>query len=724
MSLVHTVPGRAVRIAAALLAPLSVAGTPAPARAQPAPIDAAPSVAHAWVDAALFAVRHDFARPTVHARNLYHLSAAMYDAWAAYDADAAPLWLGPDAFEPECLLGRGVHEAARTGVEDVEADRRTAVGQAAWRFLVERYRTSPNLELVMDEFARVASGQGLDGTGGEGGATGPAMLGARAAACALATGRADASNEAGNYANLDYAPVNPPLDPTRPGNPTFADPDRWQPLSFESFVDQSGNEADASEFLGAEWGRLEPFALAPETRTELVRDGVAHPVWLDPGPPPRLGAGGREARAYARHFALVALWSGHLDPADGVTLDISPGAAGHAYPFADRIEDHLLQLDAYDALEGGAPTTGHPVNPVTGRPYAPNLVPRGDYTRVLAEFWADGPDSETPPGHWFRIYNEKVSGHPALERRVGGGGEALDPLAFDVLAYLALGGAMHDAAIAAWSAKGAYDYPRPVSAIRHLAGLGPEAGGLPLVPGRIERVGPGDPLAGQGGEHVGKVKLLAWRGPDAIAFPVLDTAGVGWILAERWWPYQRPSFVTPPFAGYVSGHSTFSRAAAEVLERLTGDAFFPGGLAEFVAPADEFLVFERGPSVDVTLQWATYRDAADQTSLSRIWGGIHPPADDLPGRRMGAEAGRRAWERARALFEGAPDPNAPRASAVPGTAPPATGGGCSSTGGRRAGLGPGGLAMLVLWAVRRTARRRRETRRDGRENGCKSLQPG
>jgi len=75
----------------------------------------------------------------------------------------------------------------------------------------------------------------------------------------------------------------------------------------------------------------------------------------------------------------------------------------------------------------------------------------------------------------------------------------------------------------------------------------------------------------------------------------------------------------------TSGHSTFSRAAAEVLTLLTGDAYFPGGLGEFTARKNEFLVFEEGPSVDITLQWATYRDASDQSSLSRIWGGIHPP---------------------------------------------------------------------------------------------------
>ncbi len=647
------------------LVAVPAASTPVHAGAVANEAAASTSVAHDWVDAALFAIRNDFARPTVHARNLHHLSAAMYDAWAAYDGAASPLWLRADAPLEACRLTRAERGRARVAF-DPEAARRTAIGFAARDLLRERYRRSPNVDDVMDELDRVAAAQGLDAAAGAGNPHGGpgAEIGARAAACALALGRMDASNEAGNHVNLDYAPVNPPLDPTGAGNPTVLDPNRWQPLAFENFVDQSGNEADASEFLGAEWGRLEPFALGRDAYSDVARDGIELPVWLDPGPPPRLGTGERESEAYARHFALVALWSAHLDPGDGVALDISPGTIGAVYPHVDRIEDPLAQLDAYDALEGGMPAFGHPVNPATGEPYAPNVVPRGDYTRVLAEFWADGPDSETPPGHWFRIYNEKVGPHPALERRVGGRGAALDPLAFDVLAYLALGGAMHDAAIAAWSVKGAYDYPRPVSAIRHLAGL--DGGELPLVEGRIERVAQDDSLAGADGEHVGKIKLLAWRGPDATTFSVLDTAGVDWILAENWWPYQRPSFVSPPFAGYVSGHSTFSRAAAEVLEALTGDAFFPGGLAEFVAPADDFLVFERGPSVDVTLQWATYRDAADQTSLSRIWGGIHPPVDDLPGRRMGAEVGQRAWLRARALFEGASDPNPPPEERAPG----------------------------------------------------------
>ncbi|CAN0518469.1 unnamed protein product, partial [Scytosiphon promiscuus] len=102
--------------------------------------------------------------------------------------------------------------------------------------------------------------------------------------------------------------------------------------------------------------------------------------------------------------------------------------------------------------------------------------------------------------------------------------------------------------------------------------------------------------------------------------------------------------------GYISGHSTFSRAAAEVLTLLTGDRFFPGGMGEFRAKKNEFLVFEEGPSMDVTLQWATYKDASDQTSLSRIWGGIHPPADDIPGRIIGEKIGIESFKFAEQFF--------------------------------------------------------------------------
>jgi hypothetical protein len=108
-----------------------------------------------------------------------------------------------------------------------------------------------------------------------------------------------------------------------------------------------------------------------------------------------------------------------------------------------------------------------------------------------------------------------------------------------------------------------------------------------------------------------------------------------------WVPYQRRTFVTPAFPGFVSGHSTFSRAAAEVLARITGSEFFPGGLGEFVLPRGERATSPssaaRRPPCE--LQWATYFDAADQAGQSRIWGGIHIQPDDLVGRRVGHDVG-------------------------------------------------------------------------------------
>ncbi len=614
---------------------------------------AAHSVARRWNEALLEAIRNDYARPTVHARNLFHLAVVMYDAWAVYDPTARPYLLNRsiDGFRVP------MHAAPTPG--DVAAARETAISHAAYRLLVHRFRHAPESERdatrqrfddLMHELGHDPSKTSTDYRSGS-----AAALGNYIADRVIAFGLRDGANEAEGYDSRHYRPVNPGLDPARPGNPQMVDPNRWQPLTLSRFVGQAGFES-SSAFVGPEWGSVLPFALRREDRRTYTRGGHEYHVYHDPGPPPELGsAGGTED--YQWGFALVAAWSAHLDPTDGVAWDISPGAIGGLESIPS---DREAYADFYDFLDGGDPGGGHEVNPHTGAPYAPNVVPRADYARVLAEFWADGPDSETPPGHWFTILNGVVD-HPDFERRYRGRGSQLDPLEWDVKAYFALGGAMHDAAVAAWGVKGWYDYVRPVSALRCMAEYGQSTdatapnhhpGGLPLVDGVIEVVGPDDPLAGAGGRHVGALKVRAWRGPFAIDDPAEDTAGVGWILVQDWWPYQRPDFVTPPFAGYVSGHSTFSRAAAEVLTLLTGDPFFPGGMGEFEAPRDEFLVFERGPSVDVTLQWATYRDAADQCSLSRIWGGIHPPADDLPGRRIGAVVGLDAFALADSHFRG------------------------------------------------------------------------
>ena len=587
------------------------------------------SVAREWNEELLEAIRRDFARPTVHARNLFHVSGAMWDAWAVYDPSV-----------------RGVIYTENLAHPDIEAARHEAISYAAYRLITWRFAYSPGAagtisraKSLMAEFGYPADFMGTKGTS-------PAAVGNRIAATYIQLGLHDGANEQNDYVNRFYLPVNEPLVPDLPGNPDITDPNRWQPLALDFFVDQAGNVilGGFPEFLSPEWGAVWPFSLRYRDLTIYRRDGFDYWVYHDPGPPPYMGKNTNEFRST---FETVILWSGLLDPADGEMIDISPAARGN-----NKLGTNNGQ--------------GYEVNPVTGKPYENQFVPAGDYYRVLAEFWADGPDSETPPGHWFTLANY-VSDHPLSTKQYEGQGLPLNDLEWDVKLYLTLGGAMHDVAIAAWGAKGWYDYIRPVSALRYMCDQGQSSDpfqpnyhpeGISLHPGAIELITPESAapggrhfhLRGDMGENIGKIAVYTWRGPDYIDDPDTDVAGVGWIRCENWWPYQRPSFVTPPFAGYVSGHSTYSRAAAYVLSAFTGDEFFPGGMGTFEAPMNEFLVFEDGPSVDLTLQWAKYYDAADECSLSRIYGGIHPPADDIPGRLMGDQIGRDAYAHAKSIF--------------------------------------------------------------------------
>jgi hypothetical protein len=172
------------------------------------------------------------------------------------------------------------------------------------------------------------------------------------------------------------------------------------------------------------------------------------------------------------------------------------------------------------------------------------------------------------------------------------------------------------------------------------------------VPGLVEVVTKESSAKGQRHAHlaayVGQVAVRGWNGEPGDR--KAESSGVSWIRAVDWVPYQRRNFVTPAFPGYISGHSTFSRAGATVLEALTGSPFFPGGFAEFVAPASTFLQFESGPSREVRLQWASYADASDEAGQSRIWGGIHIEPDDFMGRRVGRRVGLGAVEKAESYF--------------------------------------------------------------------------
>src|SRR5437899_7924189 len=95
-----------------------------------------------------------------------------------------------------------------------------------------------------------------------------------------------------------------------------------------------------------------------------------------------------------------------------------------------------------------------------------------------------------------------------------------------------LSNAMLDAGVAAWDAKRAYDSVRPVTAISHL---------------------------------FREKKIHAWGGPGK---------GTVELDGSKWIPYQSATFPTPPFPEYVSGHSTYSAAAAQILKLWTGSDRF------------------------------------------------------------------------------------------------------------------------------------------------------
>src|SRR5579883_557848 len=580
--------------------------------------DASSSIARVWDEQILAAIRIDLPNPPVHARNLFHMSVAMYDAWAAYDPVA---------------VGYLYHE--KHTATDVFAARSQAISYAAYRLLRERYALSTNAFQTLAALDAQMVSLGWDTNYVSLDPSNPAGVGNRVAAAVSAYFINDGALQTNRYSYLPvsqggYAPTNPPLL-TQASGTLAIDPNRWQPLAFTNAVSQNNIPVGLIQhFVCSQWLRVRPFALS--------RDDASL-VWMDPGPPPHLGAVGDTL--YRSQNVDLIRYSSQLTPDDGVMLDISPGAWGN---------------NTLGANDG----TGHSLNPITGQPYETNLVKRGDFGRVLAEFWADGPNSETPPGHWNVIANQ-VSDSPSFIKRLAGTGPVLDDLEWDVKLYFALNAAVHDAACAAWSLKCHYDGWRPIEAIRYMGQRGQctltndltyDQLGLPLVTGLTEIVTSAS--AQPGGRHaglpVGAIAIQSWSGGPTN--PLTQYSGVHWMQAADWLPYQKRTFVTPAFPGYVSGHSTFSRAAAEVLAAITGSAFFPNGIGTFTAPANAFLKFELGPSQTVQLQWGTYFDASDQAGISRLWGGIHVAVDDLTGRRLGAQCGRSAWALARQYFDG------------------------------------------------------------------------
>ena len=218
-----------------------------------------------------------------------------------------------------------------------------------------------------------------------------------------------------------------------------------------------------------------------------------------------------------------------------------------------------------------------------------------DQQKMIAEYWANGPRTETPPGHWA-LFGQFVSQRD---------GHGLDD---DVKMFFALSNAIFDAGIAAWDAKRAFDSVRPVSSIPYL--------------------------------YQGK-QIRSWGGP-----------GLGTVLMDgsQWIPYQPSTFPTPPFPEYVSGHSTFSAAGATILALWTGNNKF--GNSVTFQPGSSTIEPGITPAQPVTLSWATFSDAADEAGISRRYGGIHFRSADYVGRALGALVAAQDWQKAQSYFNG------------------------------------------------------------------------
>lgn len=172
----------------------------------------------------------------------------------------------------------------------------------------------------------------------------------------------------------------------------------------------------------------------------------------------------------------------------------------------------------------------------------------------IARFWANGHRTATGPGHWNQIARQVTTNLDPSEK-------------LNILMIMNI--AMYDAGIAAWDAKYAYAFWRPITAIRK-ADM----------------------------DENEKTKL-----------------------SDNWFPYLK----NPYHPEYVSGHSTFSAAAATVLNAKMG--------------AIPFCATSEGVSIDTTRCFNTFWEAAEEAGMSRIYGGIHFSFSNKAGLELGRNIG-------------------------------------------------------------------------------------
>lgn len=230
--------------------------------------------------------------------------------------------------------------------------------------------------------------------------------------------------------------------------------------------------------------------------------------------------------------------------------------------------------------------------------------------KAIVEFMRDGPRSTGQSGHWLRFAQ-------AVSRR-----DKYD-IDRDVKLYFSVGAVAFDAFITAWEAKRFYDSSRPWTLVRYY-------------------------YKGQ--------KLMGWAGPGK---------GVIEMQAEEWHPYSPYNFITPPFPGYVSGHSTVSAASAKILELFTGSDRFgevekrrAGELTEAEYEC-KIIQMKLGQSsqdakltCEVALDLPTFTATAEMAGISRVMGGYHIQADNIAGLELGRKVANFDFPKFKSYFDG------------------------------------------------------------------------
>ena len=269
------------------------------------------SIARQWDEVLLAAIiRRDTPRPTVHARNLFHLSGRDVGRVARLRrrrlAPGSPTSRTSPPIPPP--IARSPSASPRTG---------------CWRAAASGAASARRPRRPRSRRRMYALGYDVDFTTTDGRLPRPRSATASRPPT-IAFGLADGANEAGDYADPDlHAAINDPLIVKRSGT-------RWSriPAAGNRFGPRTDRHPErhpgARQGAGRHrrgWNRVIAVrARRATTRTTSI---------IDPGPPPRLDVPSDGGIPVSMARLACSSWPSELTPDDGVCIDISPGAIGN-----------------------------------------------------------------------------------------------------------------------------------------------------------------------------------------------------------------------------------------------------------------------------------------------------------------------------------------------------------------------------------------------------------